>query len=55
MSQHPYPINSLKLRVTQGSNMYEQVIPSSSPETTNSFPITNQTFPNYSTRLIPNL
>ena len=45
MSQHPSPINSLKLRVTQGSNTYEQVIPSSSPETTNSFPITNQTFP----------
>ena len=45
MSSHPSPISSLKLRVTQGSNMYEQVIPSSSPETTNSFPITNQTFP----------
>jgi hypothetical protein len=45
MSSHPSPIISLKLRVTQGSNMYEQVIPSSSPETTNSFPITNQTFP----------
>ena len=45
MSQHPSPINSLKLRVTQGSNTYEQVIPSSSSETTNSFPITNQTFP----------
>ena len=45
MSSHPSPISTLKLRVTQGLNMYEQVIPSSSSETTNSFPITNQTFP----------
>ena len=29
MSQHPSPINSLKLRVIQGSTPYEQVIPSS--------------------------
>lgn len=45
MSSHPSPIISLKLRVIQGSNTYEKVIPSSSPETTNIFPITNQTFP----------
>jgi surface protein len=45
MSSHPSPISSLKLRVIQGSNTYEKVIPSSSSETTNIFPITNQTFP----------
>jgi surface protein len=37
---HPSPIQALKLRVTQGSNMYEQDIPSSSSGTNNSFPIT---------------
>jgi len=40
MSSHPSPINSLKLRVTQGSNTYEQVIPSSASGN-NSVPITN--------------
>ena len=41
MSSHPSPISELKLFVTQGSNTYEQVIPTSTSETTNSFQITD--------------
>ena len=41
MSSHPLPISELKLFVTQGSNTYEQVIPTSTSETTNSFQITD--------------
>jgi len=41
MSSHPPPISELKLRVTQGSNTYEQVIPTSTSGTNNSFQITD--------------
>ena len=44
MSSHPSPISSLKLRVTQGLNVFEEPISSSSPGP-NNLQITSQTFP----------
>jgi hypothetical protein len=44
MSSHPSPISSLKLRVTQGLNVFEDPI-SSSTLGPNSLQITSQTFP----------
>jgi hypothetical protein len=44
MSSHPSPISTLKLRVTQGLNVFEDPISSSSPGH-NSLQITSQTFP----------
>jgi len=44
MSSHPSPIQALKLRVTQGSNVFEDPISSSSLGP-NSLQITSQTFP----------
>jgi len=44
MSSHPSPISTLKLRVTQGSNIFEDSISSSSPGP-NNLQITSQSFP----------
>ena len=44
MSSHPSPISTLKLRVTQGLNVFEDPISSSTPGP-NNLQITSQTFP----------